>query len=132
MNEGKVNYAGFFNRFFAFVIDLLIVITIGTMIGYGILGLLSIFTKVNPDSFESITSTMIIYPLVFWLYYAFSESSSWMSTVGKKLLGIRVVDYSLKRISFGRATARFFAKFVSIMIMYIGFIMVAFTKNKQG
>ncbi|KZE73416.1 hypothetical protein AV654_32590 [Paenibacillus elgii] len=133
MNKNRVSYAGFFERFFAFVIDLFVMIVIGTIIGYGLLGLLPTFSSgINPDSFESVMTTMLVYPLVFWLYYALSESSLWMSTLGKKLLGIQVVDYSFERISFSRATARFFSKFVSVFIMYIGFIMVAFTKNKQG
>lgn len=126
MDEAK-DYVGFFNRLFAFIIDIFVMIVIGTMIGCSILGLLSIFTTINPNSFEAITSAMIIYPLIFWLYYAISESSPWMSTFGKKLLGMKVVDYSLSRISFSKATVRFLAKF-----LWIGFIMIAFTKRKQG
>jgi uncharacterized RDD family membrane protein YckC len=36
------------------------------------------------------------------------------------------------RISFGRATGRYFAKIVSGLICSIGFIMAAFTEKKQG
>ena len=131
MDEVK-DYVGFFNRLFAFIIDIFIIIFIGTMITYSILGLLSIFTTIDPNSFEAIASTMIIYPLIFWLYYAISESSPWMSTFGKKLLGIKVVDYSLNRVSFSKATVRFLAKFLSILLLWIGFIIIAFTKKKQG
>ena len=37
-----------------------------------------------------------------------------------------------QRIGFGRATGRYFAKFVSAMILLIGFMMVGWTQRKQG
>jgi uncharacterized RDD family membrane protein YckC len=60
------------------------------------------------------------------------ESSSKRATLGKMALGIIVTDLEGKRISFGRATGRFFSKILSGIIIYIGFIMVAFTDKKQG
>jgi uncharacterized RDD family membrane protein YckC len=37
-----------------------------------------------------------------------------------------------QRISFGRATGRFFAKFLSALILLIGYIMAAFTERKRA
>jgi uncharacterized RDD family membrane protein YckC len=37
-----------------------------------------------------------------------------------------------RRISFARATARHFAKYISTLILFIGFIMAAFTAKKQA
>ncbi len=56
----------------------------------------------------------------------------WQATLGKKLLGMKVVDYAGNRISFGRATGRYFAGFLSVLLLFIGLIMVAFTKRKQA
>ena len=70
--------------------------------------------------------------LTGWLYHGFLESSSWQGTIGKKVLGLRVTDMSGKRISFGRATGRYFGMILSGMICLIGFLMVAFTEKKQG
>jgi len=70
--------------------------------------------------------------LVTWLYYALCESSSWQGTVGKKVVGLRVTDLNGNRISFGKATGRHFGKIVSALILGIGFIMIAFTEQKQG
>jgi uncharacterized RDD family membrane protein YckC len=67
-----------------------------------------------------------------WLYEALLTSSSWQGTIGKRLLSLRVTDLEGNRISFARATGRYFGKFLSRMIMNIGFIMVAFTERKQG
>ena len=67
-----------------------------------------------------------------WLYYAFLESSSWQGTLGKKALGLEVTDLQGRRISFARASGRFFGKFISVMILLIGFIMAGFTARKQA
>jgi uncharacterized RDD family membrane protein YckC len=67
-----------------------------------------------------------------WLYYAIFESSSWQATLGKKALGLEVTDLAGNRISFGRATGRFFAKIISTLILFIGYIMAGFTEKKQA
>jgi uncharacterized RDD family membrane protein YckC len=67
-----------------------------------------------------------------WLYFALMESSPRGATVGKMALGLRVVDVQGQRISFMRATGRFFAKFISGLILMIGYLMVAFTDRKRG
>lgn len=70
--------------------------------------------------------------LAGWLYHGFMESSSWQGTVGKKALGLRVTDLDGHRISFARATGRYFGTILSSMICFIGYLMVAFTEKKQA
>jgi uncharacterized RDD family membrane protein YckC len=48
------------------------------------------------------------------------------------IFGMKVTDLNGARISFGRATARHFAKVLSAFVLFIGFIMVGFTERKQG
>jgi uncharacterized RDD family membrane protein YckC len=67
-----------------------------------------------------------------WLYYALMESSSRQATLGKLAIGIVVTDLGGNRISFGRATGRYFGKILSGMIMCIGYIMAGFTERKQA
>jgi uncharacterized RDD family membrane protein YckC len=68
-----------------------------------------------------------------WPYFAAMESSERQATIGKSVLSLRVTDYEGRRISFGRATGRFFAKIVSGMVpLFIGYIMAAFTEKKQA
>lgn len=52
--------------------------------------------------------------------------------MGKLALGIRVTDLEGRRISFPRALGRYFAKFLSAIILGVGFLMVAWTQRKQG
>jgi len=68
-----------------------------------------------------------------WLYYAFMESSSHQGTLGKMALGLTVADMQGRRISFGRASGRFFAKMITGMVpLAIGYIMAGFTEKKQA
>ena len=84
------------------------------------------------------TATMIAYAacavatILGWLYYALMESSAKQATLGKMALGIMVTDGQGRRVSFARATGRYFAKIISNIILYIGYIMIAFTVRKQG
>lgn len=70
--------------------------------------------------------------LLNWLYFAISESSSRHGTFGKRAVGIGVFTVEMQPVSFGRATGRYFAKALSGMIIYIGFIMAGFTRRKQA
>lgn len=70
--------------------------------------------------------------IIAWVYFAGMESSDKQATLGKQLLQLKVTDLTGERISFGKATARYFSKIISSIILLLGYIMVAFTKNKQG
>ena len=60
------------------------------------------------------------------------ESSSLQATLGKMIFGMKVTDLNGNRISFARATGRHFAKYLSSMILFIGYIMAGFTERKQA
>ncbi|SEO72639.1 RDD family protein [Aquisalimonas asiatica] len=70
--------------------------------------------------------------VVGWMYWAGMHSSSYQATVGKMLMGMKVTDLEGGRISFARATGRYFAEILSGVLLMIGYIMVAFTRRKQG
>ena len=67
-----------------------------------------------------------------WIYEAVMLSSEKQATLGKMVVGIR--DYSLagRRITFARASGRHFAKWISALLLGIGFLMAAFTEKKQA
>ncbi len=67
-----------------------------------------------------------------WLYFALMESSRRQATLGKQALGIIVTDLNGNRISFGKATARYFGKLISTLTLGIGFIMTGLTEKKQA
>jgi uncharacterized RDD family membrane protein YckC len=90
----------------------------------------------SPELIVAIVSSVFVYIILAfvgqWLYEALLTSSSWQGTVGKRLLQLRVTDETGNRIGFGRATGRFFAKILSSMFFYVGFIMVGLTDRKRG
>lgn len=132
------SYAGFWLRFVAILIDFLI-LSVAMGIPYGIFfgGMLSATRGMSPqDMMTGALGTIFLVEaigvLIQWLYFALMESSSWQATLGKKALGLEVVDLEGRRISFGRATGRYFAKIISGMILGIGYFMAGFTEKKQA
>jgi uncharacterized RDD family membrane protein YckC len=126
-----MNNAGFWKRVVAIIIDsfILIFVLFAVMftIGFFIGGSLS-----NPELMEKINSFgLLINVVIVWLYFSLQESSEAQATVGKRIVGIYVITKAGNRLSFAQATIRYFAKYLSSILM-IGFIMAAFTKNKQG
>jgi uncharacterized RDD family membrane protein YckC len=113
-------YAGFWKRVAALLADSIILIILSIPVA-----LISLVESL-------ILISYICSVLLYWLYFSLFESSRWMATPGKKLLGIKVTDLSGNRISFGRATGRYFAKFFSAIILGIGYLMAAFTSKKQA
>lgn len=131
--EQTIQYAGFWKRVAASLIDIIIMI-IGMFPIILILGLLLIPTTGNADNIQASWEGLgnVVGIIFTWLYNALMESSSKQATLGKIFLGIKVTDLSGNRIGFGKATGRHFGKFISSIILCIGYIMVAFTQKKQG
>ncbi|OGU55862.1 MAG: hypothetical protein A2V66_18000 [Ignavibacteria bacterium RBG_13_36_8] len=161
MENTSFSYAGFWKRFVAYIIDEIIIGIVNTilfipvfffLIGAGILSLEEFgeygdFTTASFNmqqyhdediiAFISVFIIVIIFfsilaIIVQWLYFALMESSSKQATLGKMALNIKVVDMSGNRISFGRATGRYFGKIISGLILMIGYIMAGFTEKKQA
>lgn len=126
---GDYRYAGFWWRFLALLIDTVILAVAQWVI--------SLATGVGVEVSDEKTLVMawpiiLVFVLGPWLYSAFLESSNWQATLGKKVCGLIVVDDGGNRISFGRATGRYFAKVISAIILYIGFFMAGWTQRKRA
>ena len=147
----SVTYAGFWLRFVAHLID-------GLILGVGVFalviplifltGLAATFESLprriegmegqpNPALIGAILSLVFLFVMVGvllqWLYYAYFESGEKQATWGKQALGLYVTDGAANRVSFGRASGRFFAKIISGLIpLGIGYIMAGFTERKQA
>ena len=135
-----MTYAGFWRRFAAYILDSIIAVTVLVILQVAT-GLM--FDCVTPESTggadievgfscEATAIGNLVMLLGGWLYFALMETSSRQATLGKIVVGIVVTDADGNRLSFGRATGRHFGKFVSALILMIGFIMIAFTSRKQG
>ena len=126
----ELTYAGFWLRFIAWIIDYVLVGLVSSIIIIP-----SFFFYIHgsqPDVIIWFIMYLGAYFILPWLYFAIMESSSKQATLGKMVVGVIVTDESGNRISFARATGRFFGKFLSRIMLYIGHLMIAFTKKKQG
>lgn len=120
-------YAGFWKRVLASFIDSLISSALA-----GIVVLVAVMTyKSMDESFLEMTFNISVF-LIGWIYFATMESSARQGTLGKLAVGIKVVDNESNKIGFVRATVRYLGKIISYIAVGIGFIMVAFTRKKQG
>jgi len=66
-----------------------------------------------------------------WLYYALQESGPRQATLGKRALDIKVTNEQGGRISFGQATGRHFGKYLSMLILFIGYLMMLWDDRSQ-
>ena len=131
-------YAGFWRRLAAYAIDT-VLLFVGLFIlnvlvqFFVILGLLSSGQTLTDESYAGtllVLSGILI--VLVWLYYAGLESSAWQATIGKRLMRLVVTDLYGRRISFGRATGRYWSKILSMLILFAGFWMIPLTQRKQG
>lgn len=142
------DYAGFWKRVAAYVLDaivlyipqMLIEKAFGGDAAKAVLQQATLDAVGNPDAmmaanmhyYSTMWPAMLLILVLGVLYFAVCESSAWQGTLGKLALGIRVTDLQGRRISFSRALGRYFAKILSAIILGIGFLMVAWTQRKQG
>jgi uncharacterized RDD family membrane protein YckC len=66
-----------------------------------------------------------------WLYFALLEGSAGGATVGKKMMGLRVLTTDGKRIGFGVATGRYFANFLNVLTGFLGYFIMLFSGRNQ-
>jgi len=143
-------YAGLGRRFVAFIVDFIIIILFD-LVAMAVLGLTrgiqnSYFYFVQRVPVDTLTtegtmgallgSILAAYGIVLivipWLYFAGFESSRSQATPGKLLMHIVVTDMTGNKPTFARVTLRHFAKFVSALVIFIGFLMIGLTQRRQG
>lgn len=108
-------YVSVWKRFWAFMIDLVVFV------------LLFIILAQLLDEF----TVSLVLVVIIWLYYALLESSPWQASLGKRVMGLKVVDKRGRRLSFGKATKRLLSRVVTNLTFYFGFFTAAFDKHKE-
>ena len=127
---GALDYAGFWTRFGAVVIDGFI-IWIFNMVLFVPLGIL--MPTSNDDPFAALSFT----PLIMLLQYAIPAAyDTWFvgkygATPGKMACKIKIVVADGTPVSYSRALGRHFAKWLSWLILGIGFLMAAFDDERR-
>ncbi|MBW4838955.1 MAG: RDD family protein [Paenibacillaceae bacterium] len=103
-------YVGFWRRLLAYLIDALILTAVDWVLPFS-------------DFMQR---------LLDLLYFVILPATSWQGTIGKLAVGAKIVDGEGERISILRSIGRYFAQVLSGLIIFIGFIMIAFSAEKRG
>jgi uncharacterized RDD family membrane protein YckC len=128
VTEKDFVHGGFWLRFAAALLDGIFTYIIGFVIGF-VVAVVMILAGASED--ETMAVSYVVGFVIGWLYYVLFESSAKQATWGKMICGLKVVDMHGGRLSFGKANGRYFAKFISLLTLCIGYLLCVFTKNKQ-
>ena len=138
----QVRYAGFWIRFAAWLLDAIILGIALTPFRIMIFGAMGVSLGMGSAQEDPARFIAILLPAIFmtaalnlaaqWLYEALLTSSSKQATIGKMACGLRVTDLQGRRLTFARASGRYFAKILSGMTLLIGYIIAGFTERKQA
>lgn len=122
----KYEYAGFWIRVLATIIDTVLVVALMTPI--------SLFWDVNVDN---ITQQNFTLTDLFWQIFCAAISIflwiKYAGTPGKRLLGLKVLDEETgNNLTVNQAILRYLGYIASSIVFCLGFIWIAFDSKKQG
>ena len=118
-------FAGFWLRFAAYLIDSVVLVVIQMVLAVAVL-------LIDPGDLRALLNIAPVGWALTWAYFAVLESSPLQGTVGKHALGLYVADVYGDPIGLGRASARYWLKLFSSLLLMAGWIMAAFTPRKQA
>ncbi|WP_419956423.1 RDD family protein [Neobacillus niacini] len=123
----SVRFAGFWMRFWAYLLDLIVIGSIERLI---INPLFRIF-EIPLVEFNMFAPISVASAVIFYLYFVLM-TKYFHQTLGKMVFGLRVIDLKSDKLSWGTILFReWIGRFISATIV-IGYIVVAFLPKKQG
>ena len=138
-------YAGFFTRLLAFLVDVFVLVAATSLVTVTITAVLKVFgvdvqqcvnlsSGVNLEfivcsvaAIALIVINISIVPLYFILFWGLSGQ-----TLGKAVLGVRVVRLNGKRMGIGTAILRYIGYFISLLTLGLGFGWILVDDRRQG
>jgi|SRR5271165_1100050 len=135
--KARPEYAGFWLRVWAGAIDVALEAVVALLVTAMVDIVMKLTTPkfgLSPITARYVTGMAFIFVLAIgsWLYCAFSESSRFRATLGKRIVGLQVLTSTGGQLSFGQATVRHFMKFLSLFTATVGFMMAGWTKRCQA
>lgn len=140
----KGQYAGFASRFVAFAIDLALVLVTAGVINWvmiATLGLVGIDLRTplseGSNWFQTVVFIGAVFLLVlmpfllltaYWLLFWTTTGQ----TIGKRIVGVRVVRFDGERMRAGNAVRRIVMYFVSMLPLFLGFIWILIDDERRG
>ena len=126
-NALEVKYAGFWMRFWAYLLDLLVIGSINGIVVYPIFRALDLSLN-DANMFAPVS---IVTAIIFYAYFVLM-TRFFGQTLGKMVFGLRVISLNDQSLSWGAIMFReWIGRFISgtIIILYV---VVGFLPKKQG
>jgi uncharacterized RDD family membrane protein YckC len=130
-----VTYAGFWIRFLAVLIDGIILFIVDTILELSVLGTSSTQIAANPaDIGAAMSKVGLIWLITLGVQCTYETFfiGKMGATPGKMALGLKVIRADGSPVDYPRAAGRFFAKILSTIILFIGYIMAGFDSQKRA
>ncbi|MCE7793341.1 RDD family protein [Salipaludibacillus sp. CUR1] len=128
--EITVQYAGFWMRFWAYIVDLIVVSSINGLVLFP----LFLVMNVNELTWGIFTLAGVISVIIAYAYFILM-TKKYRQTLGKQLLGIKVFSYEAKELTwldviFREVVGRFIHQ--SLTFTNLLYLIVAFSQEKRG
>jgi uncharacterized RDD family membrane protein YckC len=128
--ERTAHYAGFWMRFWAYMIDMVIIFSINGLF----LSPLGFFNQGLPLEIGFWTMKGLLAGIIYYAYFLLMTKFL-QQTVGKMILGLKVVPHTDRELSwsdlfFREVVGRFI--YNVLLILKLLYLVVAFTNEKQG
>ncbi|HMB57298.1 MAG TPA: RDD family protein [Arenimonas sp.] len=94
--------------------------------------LMALVQSLTPLLWQMTWLSTLLYMLCATIYFVGMEASPWQATLGKRLLGIRVVDMQGRRIGLWPALLRCVVAGISWLLLNLGHAMAAWTADKRA
>jgi uncharacterized RDD family membrane protein YckC len=127
-----LGYAGFWRRFFAWFLDNIILGAVAGVLTPVILSVAPSSLREGLEGTLPFASVSVISFLIGVAYHSVMNCSTFQASLGKIVLGAKVVDMNGMPLTYGRAIVRECAKLLSGLLLGIGYIIAAFTQRKQA
>lgn len=123
--------AGFWIRFGALIIDqTLLLLVLLLIVGAIISGVPDVSTTEESGSGADYVG-FLMFILYFNLYFTIGVAA-WRTTIGKRIFRVYVIRTDGSRVGFVRAFTRYWASWLSVLVLLIGFLMIGFRDDKRG
>ena len=119
---------GFLIRAIALIIDGIIVSAINYAVLY--FGLREAINFANPQPLP--TNLYLVSVAIGVIYYVGLWTIANGQTLGKMIMGIKIIRTNGRRVNLGTAILRYVGYFISAIIFFLGYLWVIWDKNKQG
>jgi len=129
----EITVVGFGPRLLAAMIDSIMVGFFGFVLAF-VLGLIAMFVDVFSAEQASgplealVVACVLIFSIIYYVGFWTSDGQS----LGKMLMGLKVVGTDGSRLSTGKALLRYLGYIINAFLLSIGFMWVAFDKMRQG